>query len=234
MRFFKKTSIDFMGKRKLWYTVSALVILSGMVSLFVKGINFGIDFKGGTELVVQFAREVEIGDIRSAMDKVGFNKAEIKTFGSNRDILIRTPEQGAGAEIADKIRGGLSSSFPDNPFKVQKEDKIGPKIGAELRRDAVYAVLASLVAILLYLLYRGEKDTGSRQSRVAREVFANALGGLGVASGAPGHKTESLYESGKRLAAASKMTDAQLNLLSGVLRKATLTIDSLQERDSKT
>lgn len=154
MRFFKKTEIDFMGKRKLWYTISILLIAAGLSSVAVKGINFGIDFKGGTELVVQFARNVEIGDVRTAMDKVGFNKAEIKTFGSERDILVRTPEQAPGSEIADKIRAGLTAQLPDNPFVVQKEDKIGPKIGAELRRDAVYAVLASLAAILAYLGFR--------------------------------------------------------------------------------
>lgn len=154
MRFFGKTSIDFMGKRRMWYVVSATVIALGMVSLFVKGVNYGIDFLGGTELVVRFQNNVDVGDIRSAMDKAGLTKAEIKTFGSDRDILIRTPEQGEGTVIGDRIRAGLQAQFPTNPFTGQKEDKIGPKIGAELRRDAIYAVLASLGAILLYLGFR--------------------------------------------------------------------------------
>jgi preprotein translocase subunit SecF len=154
MRFFGKTNIDFMGKRNIWYIVSATVIGLGMLSLIVKGINYGIDFLGGTELVVRFQDNVDVGDIRSSMDKAGFTKAEIKTFGSERDILIRTPEQEEGTIVGDKIRAALKAQFPTNPFVVQKEDKIGPKIGAELRRDAVYAVLASLGAILLYLGFR--------------------------------------------------------------------------------
>lgn len=154
MRLFGKTNIDFMGKRKTWYTVSGVVILIGIASLLVKGVDFGIDFLGGTELVVGFEQDVQIGDIRSAMDRIGFGKAEIKTFGSDRDILIRTPEQGAGMTVGDRIREGLTASFPDNPFTVLKEDKIGPKIGAELRRDAAYAVVASLIAILLYVAFR--------------------------------------------------------------------------------
>jgi len=97
--------------------------------------------------VVRFQNNVEVGDIRTAMDKAGFTKAEIKTFGSDRDMLIRTPDQGEGNVVGDRIRSGLQAQFPANPFIVQKEDKIGPKIGAELRRDAIYAVLASLVAI---------------------------------------------------------------------------------------
>jgi preprotein translocase subunit SecF len=154
MRFFGKTNIDFMGKRRILYAVSATVIGLGMLSLLFKGVNYGIDFLGGTEIVVRFQNNVEVGDIRTAMDKSGFTKAEIKTFGSDRDMLIRTPEQGEGNVVGDRIRSALQAQFPTNPFVVQKEDKIGPKIGAELRRDAIYAVLASLGAILLYLGFR--------------------------------------------------------------------------------
>lgn len=154
MRVFKKTNIDFMGKRKLWYTVSATVIAVGMIALAFKGLDYGIDFLGGTEIVVRFDSGVQIGDVRSSMDKIGYGKAEIKYFGNDRDVLIRTPEQGEGTTVGDKIREALKTSFPQNPFNVMKEDKIGPKIGAELRRDAVYAVVASLIAIWLYVWVR--------------------------------------------------------------------------------
>jgi preprotein translocase subunit SecF len=154
MRFFGKTNINFMSRRRIWYLVSATVILVGMVSLFIKGVDFGIDFLGGTEIIVQFRDAVSIGDVRTAMDRIGFGKAEIKTFGDPRDILVRTVEQGEGSVVADKIRGGLTNQFPQNAFEVLKEDKIGPKVGAELRRDAVYAVVASLIAIWIYVGFR--------------------------------------------------------------------------------
>ena len=154
MRLFKKTKIDFMGKRRIWYSISATIIVVGMVSLAIKGFDYGIDFLGGTELVVSFQNTVSISDVRAAMDRIGMTKAEIKTFGSEKDILIRTVEQGEGGSVADKIRAGLRASLPDNPFNVLKEDKIGPKVGAELRRDAFYAVIASLVAIGLYIAFR--------------------------------------------------------------------------------
>jgi preprotein translocase subunit SecF len=154
MRFFGKTNIDFMGKRNLWYIVSATVIVIGMISVFVKGLDFGIDFLGGTELIVQFDRPAGISDVRSAMDRAGLGRAEIKSFGSPRDILVRTAEQGEGSTVGDKIRAGLKDSFPQNPYIVLKEDKIGPKIGAELRRGAVYAVIASLIAIWIYVWFR--------------------------------------------------------------------------------
>lgn len=154
MRLFGKTNIDFMKVRRTWYVVSALVILAGMASLAIKGIDYGIDFLGGTELIVQFDQDVRIGDVRSAMDRIGYGRAEIKTFGSDRDILIRTVEQAEGTTVADRIRGALTEHFPTNPYTVLKEDKIGPKIGAELRRNALYAVVASLIAIWLYIGFR--------------------------------------------------------------------------------
>jgi preprotein translocase subunit SecF len=154
MRVFKKTNIDFMGKRRSWYAVSAIVILAGMIALAVKGLDYGIDFLGGTEIVVHFDSGVRIADVRTSMDKIGYGKAEIKFFGSDQDVLIRTAEQGEGITVGDRIREALKASFPQDPFTVLKEDKIGPKIGAELRRDAVYAVIASLIAIWLYVWLR--------------------------------------------------------------------------------
>jgi preprotein translocase subunit SecF len=154
MRLFGKTTIDFMGNRKLWYVISGLVILAGLASVFTRGLALGIDFLGGTEMIVQFRDPVQIGDVRAAMDRVGFKTAEIKAFGSPTDILIRTAEQGVGTTVGDKMLGGIKEAFPGNPFILLKEDKIGPKVGAELRRDAVYAVLASLVAIWLYVAFR--------------------------------------------------------------------------------
>ena len=154
MRFFGKTNIDFMGQRKTWYVVSALVILAGMASLAVKGVDYGIDFLGGTEIVVQFQEPVDIGNVRAAMDRIGLGKAEIKSFGSTRDILVRTLEQGEGSSIGDRMRIGLQEQFATNPFTVRKGDKVSPKVGAELRRDAVYAVVASLIAIGVYVGFR--------------------------------------------------------------------------------
>jgi preprotein translocase subunit SecF len=154
MRLFGKTTIDFLKPRRKLYAISALVILVGIVSLVMKGVDFGIDFLGGTEIVVQFTSSVSVGDVRSAMDNAGLARAEIKTLGEENEILIRTAESAEGSAIAERIRSGLKQHFPSNPFTVLKEDKIGPKIGAELRRDAVYAVVASLIAIMLYVGFR--------------------------------------------------------------------------------
>ncbi len=154
MRLFHETHIDFMSKRKIWYFISVATLVIGLVSITVKGISFGIDFLGGTELVLRFDQPVAIGEIRSALDKIGLGRSEIKTFGSDRDILIRTGEQAPGMTVGDMMRETLKNAFPTNTFSVLKEDKIGPRIGHELRRDAVYAIIATLIVIMIYVGFR--------------------------------------------------------------------------------
>jgi preprotein translocase subunit SecF len=154
MRLFGKTHIDFMGKRRMLYAISAMVILIGMVSLAIKGLDYGIDFLGGTEMIVRFNNAEEIGAVRDALGKGGFQKAEVKSYGTERDFVVRTTEQGFGTTIGDKMRDALKASFPNNPYQVLKEDKIGPKIGAELRSKAMWAVFASLIAISIYVAFR--------------------------------------------------------------------------------
>jgi preprotein translocase SecF subunit len=156
MHFFGKTSIDFMGKRKLWYTISATVIVLGLVSVAVKGFHYGIDFLGGTELVIEFKQPPDISKIRTMMDNAGFPKSEIKGYGEPTRILLRTELQGAGTTVGDKIKEALQSTFPELAPKVLQEQKIGPKVGHELRQKALFAVLSSVVAIGLYVAFRFE------------------------------------------------------------------------------
>jgi preprotein translocase subunit SecF len=154
MRLFHHTNIDFMGKRKKMYLLSSVIILLGLISLLTKGVHYGIDFTGGTELVVQFSDRPDVGAIRSMMGTIGFQGAEIKTFGDETRILIRTQEQAEGTLIGDRIKDGLRTSFGSLQPKVLEEQKIGPKIGKELRTDAIYAVVASLFAIGIYVWFR--------------------------------------------------------------------------------
>jgi len=154
MRFFKKTNIDFLKPRRWAYLGSSLLITAGIVSMIVKGIDFGIDFRGGTELVLKFEHPVEIGQLRTALSTVGLGQSQIKTFGSDESILIRTAESGSGTSVGSAIKNAVQTALPDAKFTVLKEDKVGPKIGAELRRDALYAAIASLIAILGYIAIR--------------------------------------------------------------------------------
>jgi preprotein translocase SecF subunit len=154
MRLFKKTHIDFLGVRKRWYFISATTIVIGLVAFAVRGIELGIDFRGGTEMVVAFQKKVEIGEIRAALAKVGLADSELKSYGAEDHTLIRTTEQQEGTAVSDKIRQALQESFPTNKFEISKEDRIGPKVGKELRRDAAYAVFWAIVVILIYIAIR--------------------------------------------------------------------------------
>ncbi|MBI1939764.1 MAG: protein translocase subunit SecF [Ignavibacteriales bacterium] len=227
MRIFENLHIDFMGKRSLFYIVSSVIILFGVLSILFRGLVFGIDFKGGSEIALQFEDPVEISEIRSVVDKLGLGNVEVKTFGGSTGILLRTELQEIPAKvlpsvktrinniiagtypglqkqivdssassitfnfpdpqtaevlnnrlysagfqtakvseepantgvvvrvgIADWVKENLSEKYANNPFSVLKEEKVGPKIGKELKTDALFAVLLSLVVILIYLAFR--------------------------------------------------------------------------------
>jgi preprotein translocase subunit SecF len=155
MRIFENTNYDFLGNRKTFYIVSIAIIVIGFaVLLTTRSIPLGIDFSGGTELQIKFEKEVNISELREAMDNAGFAGMELKTMGSDRDILFRTPMQEEGQLVSDKIQSGIKAKITGNNFVVQRIDKVGPKIGAELRRNALFAVIFSLIAILIYLAFR--------------------------------------------------------------------------------
>jgi len=144
-----------MGMRRTFFVISLILIMVGMGSVVLKGLEFGIDFVGGTELVVEFEEAVPVGDIRSAMTDAGFDQAVIRTFGIPRDILIRTIEMDREDQrVRDIILTTLTERFPDNRITVLREDSIGPTIGAELRRDATMAIIVALFAILGYIAIR--------------------------------------------------------------------------------
>jgi preprotein translocase subunit SecF len=154
MRLFKKTNIDFMALRGRMYFLSSTIILLGMISLFLKGVNYGIDFRGGTELVLSFDATPDYGVLRTALAKAGIPDSEIKSFGNEQTILIRTTKQEEGMAVANRIKESIQTNLSHLKFSVLREDKIGPKVGKELRTDAVYSILATLVVILGYIAIR--------------------------------------------------------------------------------
>lgn len=152
MNFFGKTNIDFVGKRRTWFMVSLIVCgISILLPFF--GVKFGIDFTGGTEAGVAFQRPVDTERVREAMQAAGFGGSEIKDYGQPGQYLIRV---GNAADAPERIMNGLRTSFPDNNITVLKMDKIGPKVGSELRSQALLAVALSIIAILLYIAFRFE------------------------------------------------------------------------------
>lgn len=227
MRVFHNLNVNWMGMRKTFYILSIALFLIGMLNVVFRGLVFGIDFKGGSEIVLQFEKPVDVATIRNDLANIGLGAVEVRTFGAETGILVRTELQEIPKEIypkvverirenidkilpgvpyqvvdstvnsvtiqfanpdttnriiaelfaqgfqtgkvseeldnkqmivrvgiADWIKEVLREKVKDNPFQVVKEDRVGPKIGEELKRDAVLAVLLSLVVILIYLGFR--------------------------------------------------------------------------------
>lgn len=153
MRIFKDLNIDFLGKRNLFYLVSAAVIVAGIASIVFKGLEFGLDFKGGTEVVVRFPRAIEIGELRGIMRNADLGSVEIKSFGGETDYIVRTEMKGEGSKISDQIKAALDKAFTEQ-IEVLQENRVEAKIGAEIRRDAVIAIFVALIGILVYIGFR--------------------------------------------------------------------------------
>jgi len=156
MKILYDINIDFLTKRKRFYILSISLIIIGLIVFLINGIPLGIDFKGGTEILVRFDQKVEIQNVREAMNNAGLTGSEIKTMGDDRDILIKTSVEGEGVTVSDKIREGLKNYFTNNNFEVLRIDKVGPKIGKELSISAIWATIFSLIGILIYLAFRFE------------------------------------------------------------------------------
>ncbi len=157
MQFIKETHIDFIGKRKIAIAISSVLILIGIVSLIIKGgPKYGIDFTGGTSLQIQFQKPVNIGKIRAILSKIGLGNAEIKEFGEENEVLIRIQQQENMEDVSDKLLATLSENMPDNPLDLRMKESVGPRIGKELRRSAIWAILISLALILIYISWRFE------------------------------------------------------------------------------
>lgn len=153
MQFFSKTNINFIGARFQFFIFSLVFIVGGLISTASLGIEFGIDFVGGTEVGVKFEKEVNTDLIRNVLNQSGFSGAEIKSFGEEGQHLIRLKQSG---KVAEQIIAALQKAFPDNNITLLKADTIGPKIGSELRNQAILAIFLAIIGILIYIAFRFE------------------------------------------------------------------------------
>jgi len=157
MEFFKSTKIyDFMGKSKLFISLSILVILTSYALLFTKGLNYGIDFVGGTIVQVKYDKKAPIKEIREALkvDK-DFAGASVTEFGSPNEIVIRVTNSTTSVanDIGDRVRALLKDT---GNFEIRRVDMVGPKVGSELREKGITAMVLSILTILIYVAFRFE------------------------------------------------------------------------------
>lgn len=177
----RNPSIDFMGKRRISLTISAVFLGIGFLALIqiARGkANLGIDFVGGTAVQVHFSKPLPIKDIRSKLIEKGVQGAQIQNIQSTNDLLIRTKiQQGKGGSVSSIILNDLRTGFPDNPLTVLSATEIGPTIGSELAGKAFLAILYSIIGIIFYIAFRFEFRFGLA---AAISTFHNVVAVLGL------------------------------------------------------
>ena len=163
IRILHGTNIDFIRWWKWAVGITAAFIVLGLGSLAIKGVNYSIEFTGGTLMQLQFTQPVDVGSLRTSLDQAGINGAEIQQFGNAREYTVRAQEaeqRGAatsGAEsVSKKIEGVLVQKYGANNVKVIRTEAVGPRVGDELRRDAIIAMLLSFLVTTVYLAIRFE------------------------------------------------------------------------------
>jgi preprotein translocase subunit SecF len=175
-----KTSIDFIGRRKYAFILSAVLVSLGIFSLVQmwRGeANLGIDFAGGTSVQLKFEKPFQLDRARHALDVNGFKDSELQQFTEGNKLLIQIKKSTSEGKAADKILAIFSKEFADNKFQVDSTTEIGPKVGKTLRDDAMIAVIFSAVGMIVYLAWRFEFSFGVA---AAAATFHDVLCVLGI------------------------------------------------------
>jgi preprotein translocase subunit SecF len=175
-----KTNIDFIGKRKFAFILSAVLVGLGIfsvVQLWRGQANMGIDFAGGTSVQLKFEKPFQLDRARQALESNGFKDSELQQFTEGNKLLIQIKKAVAGERVADKILAIFTKEFADNKFVVDSTTEIGPKVGKSLRDDALVAILFAAIGMIIYIAWRFEFSFGVA---AAIATFHDVLAVLGV------------------------------------------------------
>ncbi len=177
----KQTNINFIGKRKQFFWLSGVLVAIGIIALFQisRGSgNLGIDFSGGAALQIKFDQAIQIKAARTALEAGGLANAALQEIASEHKLIIRLRQQDIEEiHIRTKISDIFEKSFSGNHFVIESSTEIGPTIGKKLQRDAVNAILFSLVLIITYIAFRFEFRFGVA---AAIATFHDVLVVLGI------------------------------------------------------
>ena len=167
LRIFHDTRYDFIRWWKTAVIVTAIFVVAGLGSLIVKGINYSIDFTGGTLMQLQFKQPPDVADLRATIEGSGVAGAEVQQFGTSREFTVRAQDkadvarQGAGAAtVADRIKSALTQKYGADAFTVKRTEAVSARVGNELSRGAALALLISFGVTLIYLAIRFEGRFG--------------------------------------------------------------------------
>jgi len=151
LQFFKNPNFKIVDKRRFAFIFSVVIIAAGIVSLFIQGLNYGVDFAGGTKMQIKFDKEISTEYLRDMIMTEEIGNPEIKSSGT-REFMITLPILEDNSDAVEKMKSALS----ELSYEVLQIDKIGPKIGVEMRTNSIKALLIALLLILIYITVRFE------------------------------------------------------------------------------
>lgn len=143
--------INIIEKRKIWYIISAVILLAGMVSMAVQGLNLGIDFVGGNKITVQFEEQVDIADLREALNENGLEGSKIQELDDG-SFVLKTAVMDQAKQ--DRLMADLNAKF--GALEIVSSGLVGPSVGAELKKNAIVALLLAVVLMIAYISFRFE------------------------------------------------------------------------------
>ena len=146
-------NIDFLAWRKIALVLSSIFLLASLSSLFLKELNWGLDFTGGTLVELSYPNEANIPQIRQNLIQGGFEGAQVANFGSSREVLIKLPGT-VSDSLGSEIVSLLSTSNEGKTVDLRRIEYVGPQIGSELRDDGGTAMLIALAFMMLYIAFR--------------------------------------------------------------------------------
>lgn len=162
MRLFANANYDFLRRRHIAYLITLVLTIPGLLVVLFRGLNYSVEFTGGTLIQVQTQKPVDVAAVRNALAARGVDGAEIQTFGSDRELVIRARVAKEGTDAndtqatADALQQALDAALGAGTYTLLRTEAVGPKVGGELREKALMAILLSFVAVLIYLAYRFE------------------------------------------------------------------------------
>ena len=150
--------LDIAGRSKIWFAISTVVIVAGIICMCVRGFNFGIDFTGGTIIDLKFARPVAIAEVRSSLAKFGMEGATIQLSGAQSDVTAAEDVMIRAADMEEEQRKEVMAALKSDvgDYTVMREEKVGATVGGELITNAVLALVVSWALIIAYVAYRFE------------------------------------------------------------------------------
>ncbi|WP_447746717.1 protein translocase subunit SecF [Pseudomonas nicosulfuronedens] len=145
-------TINFMGVRNIAFAATLILTLIALGSWVFKGINFGLDFTGGTSIKLTYEQPADLTKVREQLVAAGYSEAVVQSFGDTKDVLVRMPSE--DPELGKKVATALQKADASNPAKVNGVEYVGPQVGEELRDQGGLGMLLALGGILLYVGFR--------------------------------------------------------------------------------